>query len=385
VFLVLGKAYLTRLYSVEFVPLILLTAILPLLMQIRLFGHAHLRSNLKTAQIAIPSVLVFFLNLGGSLFLMSCLESELHGRFYGIFLARFATCAYYIYILIRDRLIVFRVDKEIIWKALKFSLPLVPLAVSSWVTRLSDRIIITIYADVAEAGLYDVGYKLSEGIRVFTESVFQVYSPVMISMYTSDKSEFNVKVGKFVTYFIWIMFFAAFYISIFSKELLWFFTAPAYHSVYTLIPVVVFGYFISAQQKYLGSVFSLRQVTYLSTIGYFLQALLNLGLNLAFIPTMGKEAAAWATFFSLAFLTVWCGFWFLRWEKVQFEWYKIIRIFVIGFLTFISYLLVSNLFSYGPITMLLLKAVATVPITVVLSSVWGVVRLDQLRTMFSRR
>lgn len=384
VLLVVGRVFLTKLYSIQFAPLVILTAVSPLLMQISLFGHFHLRNNLDTKKIAIPSVLIFLLNIGFSFFLMSYLKHNVYGRFYGIFISRIVACTYYTFILLRERLIVFRVDKKTLWNALQFSLPLVPLAMSSWVTRLSDRIIITIYTDMTEAGLYDVAYKLSEGIRIFTESIFQVYSPVMISMYTYNKRDFNVNVGKFATYFIWVMFFAAFYVSIFSKELLIIFTAPAYHSAYVLIPIVVFGYFISAQQKYLGSVFSLRKVTYLSTIGYFIQATLNLGFSLVFIPIAGKLAAAWATFVSLTFLTIWCGFWFLKWERVKFEWHKIIKIFVIGILAFGSYFLVSHLFSYGPVTMILLKALATVPLTIGLSLIWNIIRLDQLRDVFSK-
>jgi O-antigen/teichoic acid export membrane protein len=384
ILLIIGKVYLTQLYSIRFFPLAFLTVISPLFIQIHLFGHHHLRNNLETKKIAIPSVLIFVLDAGISLFLMSYLENNIHGRFYGIFLSKLVTCMYYTFFLVKDGLIILQLDRKIIWNALKFSLPLVPLATSSWVTRLSDRIIITYYTDVAEAGLYDVAYKLSEGIRIFTESIFQVYSPVMISMYTCNKREFNIKVGKFATYFIWITFFVAFYVSIFSKELLTIFTAPAYHSAYILIPIVVFAYFISAQQKYLGAVFSLRKVTYLSTIGYFIQASLNLGFSLVFIPIAGKLAAAWVTFVSLTFLTIWCSFWFLKWEKVQFEWNKIIKIFVIGLLDFISYLLVSHLFSYGTVAMILIKVLATVPLAIGLSLIWNIIRFDQIRTVFSK-
>ena len=381
--LIIGRVYLTKLYSIQFFPLALLTGISPLLIQIRLFGHHYLRNNLHTKGIAIPSLLVFFLNVGLSILFMSLLEDNVQGRFYGIFASTVAATLYYTYVLIRASLIGFQLDKRIIRDALKFSLPLVPLALSSWITRLSDRIIITFYSDMGEAGLYDVAYKLSEGIRVFTESVFQVYSPVMVSMYIHNRSQFNIKVGKFTTFFTWVMFFAAFYISVFSKELLSIFASRAYHSAHIMIPIVVFAYFISGHQKYLGAVFSLRKVTYLNTIGSFLQAGLNLGLSLVLIPIAGKVGAAWATFASLTFMTIWSGFWFLKWEAVRFEWGKILKILLIGCLALVSYLLVVRSFSYRPATMILLKALFTAPIAIGLSLAWDVIRFDQLRSVFS--
>ena len=383
ILLVVGKVYLTRLYSIQFFPLIFLTAISPLFMQISIPGKFHLRSNLKTRQIVIPNLLIIFLSTGISLFLMMQLEMGIYGRFIGIFSSNFFACLYFSFFLIKNGLITFRIDKEVIWTSLKFSLPLLPLAMSSWVATLSDRIILTFYVNTAEAGLYDVAYKISQGIRIFTESVFQVYSPVMLSMYTFDKNEFNVKLGRFATYFIWVMFFVAFFASIFSKELLTLFTAPAYHSAYTLIPIIIFGYFISGQSKYLGTVFTLRKVTYLSTVGYFLQALVNLVLNLILIPVMGKVAAAWSTFASLVFLTLWSGFWFLKWENVQFEWGKIVRILITGLVAFVSYLVTMRLFHYGDIVMLILKGVATVPIVVVLSFYFDVIDFKRLKMIFS--
>ena len=381
---IVGYRYIAGAYSVTFFPLIFLTTISPLLIQLSVFGHSFLRNNLKTTVIVMRDLAIFLLSTGISLVLMLGFDLSVTGRFWGIFAGIVITCCFYTWVLAHEGLLSWHIDKQILRESLKFSIPLVPLAMSSWITTLSDRIILTYYTDISEAGLYDVAYRISQGIRVITESVFQVYAPMMVSMYTHDRSQFNKKVGQFATYFVWIMFFAAFYISIFSKEILVLLTAPEYHSSYKLVPVIVFAYFISAQTKYLSSVFSLRKITYLSTIGYILQAIINLALNILLIPHLGKAAAAWSTFASLLFLTCWCGYWFLRLEDVAFEWCKIFKIFVIGAFAFAVYFTATHVFTLSLLPMLFLKLAVTAPPILALTLVTGVINFRDLKGLFYR-
>ncbi|MBT3261228.1 oligosaccharide flippase family protein [bacterium] len=385
ILIIVSKFYLASLYSIKFFPLLFGASIIPLFIQLAAFGSHYLRNNLKIKLIVIPNLVISILTIIVSIFLIIKFDLGVVGRFYGILLGVFLSFIYFTFILIQKKLIIFYLDKKLIIAGLKYSLPLVPLALSSWITQLSDRIILTYYTDFSETGLYDVAYKASLTLRIFTESIFQVYSPMMISMYTHDKEAFRSKLKKFIPQFNWIMLFAAFYLAILSKEIIIILTGSKFHSAYTLVPIIVFAYYISSHQKYFGSIFGLKKKTYLSTVGYFLQALINLTLNIIFIPILGKVAAAWSTFFSLFFLTIWSGFWFFKWESVKIEWNKIIKTFLILIIVYIVYLGINTVFKYTAVPMFFIKLLITAPVILFFTYKFEIINIKGIMGIFNKK
>ena len=208
---------------------------------------------------------------------------------------------------------------------------------------------------------------------------------MMISMYTHDKEAFRSKLKKFIPQFNWIMLFAAFYLAILSKEIIIILTGSKFHSAYTLVPIIVFAYYISSHQKYFGSIFGLKKKTYLSTVGYFLQALINLTLNIIFIPILGKVAAAWSTFFSLFFLTIWSGFWFFKWESVKIEWNKIIKTFLILIIVYIVYLGINTVFKYTAVPMFFIKLLITAPVILFFTYKFEIINIKGIMGIFNKK
>ncbi len=384
ILMIIGNIYLTDIYSIDFYPLVFLTTVIPLLLQLSNFGKQHLRNQVKSSGIVIPDTIIFFISIGLSLFLMIKYKMGVTGRFIGHFSVAFLSFVYFTGVLFKDKLVKFKFDKKVLFKSLKYSLPLLPLAMSSWVTEFSDRILITLYDNLGESGLYDVAYRVSRGMNLFTESIFQVYAPIMTSMYIHSKNEFNEKLGKFITFYSLVIFAAAFFLSILSKELLYFLTEAKYHGAYTLIPVLAFAFFINSQNKYLGSVFGLKKITYLATIGYFLQAVINLVFNIIFIPVIGKSAAAWSTFVSMLFLTLWCGFWFIKLLNVKFELGKLLKIIIIGILSFLSYILLDELLNLKMTWMFIIKALGIGLIFIGLIFLFKLVDIKAIKKIFFR-
>ena len=363
IFIILYSYY--DLSKIIFFPIILMICISPLIQQLGLIGQMFLRNRLETKMIVFPNFLFFIINTILSLYLLYFFEMGYVGRFIGIFTGFSLATIYYIIILIKAKFLVFKINFKIIKKGLIFSLPLIPLALSSWTTLLSDRLIITYYGSSAENGIYDVAYKGALLVRIFGESIFQVFGPMLTSMYTVSIIKFKESLTNFIPIFNWIVLSFAFSISLFAKEIVDLLVEDSFNQAYTLIPIIVFGYYISSHQKYLGSIFGLKEKNYLSTIGYFLAAFINLILNFLFIPILGSVAAAWTTFGSLLFLTLWCGYWFYKFEPIKISWKKIINTYIVFIVTYIVFLsLFPTVSSDSTVLNILIKSMIIFPLLI---------------------
>jgi len=354
------------LLKITYFPLLLMICISPLIQQLGLIGQMLLRNRLEIKRIIFPNFIFFIVNSILSVSLLYFYDLGFIGRFIGIFSGFTLASLYFIIILIRGNLLIFKINFKIIKNALIYSLPLIPLAISSWITLLSDRLIITYYGSATDTGIYDVAYKGALIVRVFTESVFQVFSPMLTSMYTVNIVKYRKSLTDFIPIFNWIIFCFAFIISLCAKEIVELLVDESFNQAYSLIPIIVFGYYISSHQKYLGAIFGLKEKIYLSTIGYFLAAFINLILNFLFIPVFGSSAAAWTTFGSLLFLTLWCGIWFYKLEPIKVNWNKIFNTYVVFFATYIIfYFLFPLISSVSIVVNIFIKFIIIFPLLII--------------------
>lgn len=175
-------------------------------------------------------------------------------------------------------------------KILAYGSPLIGTAFAVWILTTTDRYFLAHYRNIADIGIYAVGFKLASFLGLVSGALQMAWSPYAMDIqYEPNAKKIYAKV--FFIYFV-VNILAVFFISMFSIDLLKVFTQPAYYSAKAVVPflcmsVVFFsGYFIVS----IGiAVTKKAQHTIWITLT---AAAVNIGMNFLLTPAIGAVGAA---------------------------------------------------------------------------------------------
>lgn len=180
---------------------------------------------------------------------------------------------------------------------LSFGVPMIPGLLSSWVTSSSDRYVIGIFLGVTSVGIYSAGYGIGYIISFFTAPLAFVLLPTLSRLYDGNKmTEVKTHLTYSLKYFLMLAIPSVCGLSMLAK--------PLIHSLTTLefvptgslvVPFVAASCLLFGVYVVYSQVFTLIKKTRIIGILWGGVALLNLALNIIFVPRFGILAAAVTT------------------------------------------------------------------------------------------
>lgn len=182
-----------------------------------------------------------------------------------------------------------------------FSIPLIPHALSGIVLSQADRIIISTILTEYETGLYSFGYNIGMILNIFIVAIMRSYGPKGLKiLYRKRESDLINLVKKYFGFILIIAlnitFFAPIAIKLFIKK--------EYYDSIDIIPIVVTSYiFVFIYSTYVLYSFHEKK-TFIISILTIIAAILNIVLNILFIPKYGYKIAAVTTLFCYFILMV---------------------------------------------------------------------------------
>lgn len=189
---------------------------------------------------------------------------------------------------------------------LRFSVPMIPGLLSSWVVHSSDRYVIGFFMGVAPIGIYSAGYGLGGMITFFIAPLGFVLLPVLSKLYDENNiSEVKTHLTYSLKYFLMIAIPSAFGVSILAKSLLRILSTPEFVPTGSMVvPFVaasslLWGIYVVHSQSLV-----LAKRTTPIAILWVTAAALNLGLNIIFVPIIGVLGAAITTLVAYSLVTV---------------------------------------------------------------------------------
>jgi len=230
---------------------------------------------------------------------------------YGIFgavvsllIARIAVDAVMLYIIIRRIGIILPRFSQL-RPYLSFGVPMIPGLLSSWITSSSDRYVIGILIGIAPVGFYSAGYSIGVAISLFTAPLAFVLLPTLSRLYDENRiAEVKIHLTYSLKYFLMLAIPSAFGLSMLAKPLLHILATPEFVSTGSLVvPFIAVSYLLSGVYVVFSQVFVLTGKTRIIGILWSAAAILNLGLNIIFIPRFGVLAAAATTLVSYTLVT----------------------------------------------------------------------------------
>jgi O-antigen/teichoic acid export membrane protein len=187
---------------------------------------------------------------------------------------------------------------EIMTEMLKFSLPLIFAEISGILLNVSDRYMLNFMSTASDVGIYSLGFKVSNTIRVFIySSVMMAVSPLIYQFI--DKPNNKRFYTKIMTYFALGSMAFVLSFSIFSKEIVEFLAKNKdFWNASEVIPILSFSIFFGILKDSSLTGLNITKKSKIIAIVVLFTSVLNIILNYLFIPIWGTKGAAIATLIS---------------------------------------------------------------------------------------
>ncbi|MFS0821477.1 oligosaccharide flippase family protein [Bacillus sp. 1P02SD] len=260
-------------------------------------------------------------------------------------------------------LFIIHFDKKLIKYSLVIGIPLVFNQVAGYVLVFFDRLVINKYYGMNETGIYSFAYNVAMIMEMIIFALNSAWLPIFFKKMNENGIE---SLNPYFKVFSKIIFLSALALISFSSELLMILADDRYNTALSIVPVIILGYVF----KFLYSFFSNVEYFYKKTIALaffsILAGVVNIVLNLIYVPLYGGIGAAYTTLISYVLLFL---LHFLYVDKVLKVKVFRIQILLIPLIQFVIGLLLIDTVS-GIIDNYVLVFVVKIGVIIILASVY---------------
>ncbi len=237
-----------------------------------------------------------------------------------------------IFLFIGFKIIKITFKPTIIKESLKYSLPMIPVFLSSWVLNLSDRIFLERYCSLSDVGIYSLGYKIGGLVLILASAFSLAYEPVFYKLANSDDQlDAKKKLFFYNNSLVIAMLLICFFISFFSKEAITILLDARYIEAYKIVPIIALAYFIAQSAGVMNRSIYQEKKTVVMMIIMISSAMLNIMLNFMLVPKYGVYGAAFSTVLSFTGMFI-VEYWYAKkCYFIDYDWKLIIK----GLLVFV--------------------------------------------------
>ncbi len=195
-------------------------------------------------------------------------------------------------------------SRTLLEQLVRFGAPLLPASLAFWVFELSDRIVLGKLSSLSEVALYTVGIAVTSGLALLVGAVGQAWSPHSLHVYVHRPDEAPAYFGQMFTYILVGFGLVSVVITTFAPELVTLLASHRYHRAAEAVAPLALSFVAYASVQVTAIGMTITKKTQYVLVFAWVAAILNLVLNLAFVPADGMLASAWATFASYLCLTL---------------------------------------------------------------------------------
>jgi len=203
-----------------------------------------------------------------------------------------------------------------------------PAELSLYLLNFADRLIILRVAGAAEVGLYSIAVKFAQGVNVLVRGFQLAWPPLAYSIRDDDEAR-----GVYAAVVTWFSLGCAWFVCgmwLFSRWIVRALAAPRFFDSYEAIGLVSTGVTLYALYMVLLVILGRTGRTELNFPATIAALVVNIGLNLALVPSLGIVGAGIALVASyLVVVALMYGF-TQRLFPVPYEWLRLGRIVVVA-------------------------------------------------------
>lgn len=226
------------------------------------------------------------------------------------------------------------ISMQTLKKLIQYSWPMVPNNLSSWVLRISDRLVITFFWGLEANAVYAAANNIPNIINVAKGVVVMAWQE-NASIAVSDKDVTEYYSKMFSEMYSLIAGITALLIG-FSPMLFELLIKGSYEDAYAQIPILFMGVFYGCVSAFQGGIYVAHKKTINVGITTLIAAIINLVIDLALVNIVGIYAGSISTLVSYFALFVFRLIDVKKFQKMQYSYHHIISISL--FLAVMSFL-----------------------------------------------
>lgn len=296
----------------------------------------------NNAKYTIGSFLTGTITIALNVILIAGLKLGAYGMLYSALIGNIMCIVYVFTSLKLYKKISFKgYNKTVLKEVLKYSVPLIPNAISWWVVNVSDRIIITYFMNVAVNGIYSVANKFS-AVLTTMYSVFNITwtESVAVNFKSKDRDEFfnrilDVTIRFFGALCLGMIAYMPFVFKILINE--------AFAEAYMQIPILIIGAMFNILVSFLGTIYVAKKLTKEIAKISLVTAIINIVINVALINFIGLYAASISTLVAWMVMFIYRYIDCKKYVELKANLKIILPMIGIGIITLISYYLNNSL------------------------------------------
>ncbi|MEG2144598.1 MAG: oligosaccharide flippase family protein, partial [Oscillospiraceae bacterium] len=149
-------------------------------------------------------------------------------------------------------IIPFKINKELRWQMIKYSLPIIPTTMFWWITTASDRFIITMYLGEAANGIYSAAHKLPGLLTIVSAVFYQAWQISAVTESGKGRST-NIFYSKVYSYYITMLFICCSGLIMVCRPITSVWLSQAFYDSWKYIPFLAIAEVFSSLVTFLGS------------------------------------------------------------------------------------------------------------------------------------
>lgn len=246
--------------------------------RVKLFAVDGILSTLTTILFNILFLVVFKFGIVGYMFSIIC--SDILSVIFLMTMARLSR-----FINVRS------LDLSVMRSMLKYAIPLIPNTVLWWITNVSDRYIVSWVWDESYTGLYAAAYKIPS-LVILVSGIFMDAWQISAVTEEEGRNRFYTRITSLYSAFLFVMASGVILFTRFVPHVLF---AEEYYEAWRYIPLLTITVVFTCLVNFLGSIYMVEKKSVRSLLTALLSAVINVVLNLLWIPKYGVNGAAAAT------------------------------------------------------------------------------------------
>lgn len=224
-------------------------------------------------------------------------------------------------------------------EGLKYSMPLLPGAVCYVLLSMSDRLILERNVGIGQLGIYNIAATMAMVLNVVVQSGYKAIEPEMFKRYGTEDYYSFVRRGQGLFFFV--IYSGAMALCLFSQEAFFIMTTKSFHHGYWLVPVLILSVVMTGQNIIYGGVLLSEKRTKVQGGAMVIGSIINICLNLVFVPIWGVYAAATVSAISYIVINLYL------FQKMTFPgksiWRELLLVILIPVIAYIVFFFMNNI------------------------------------------
>lgn len=261
---------------------------------LKLLYSTFVRALEKVKLYAVNGILTTLLTLVFNVIFIAYARMGVTGYLLAIILSDFCSVIFLLFAAKLWRYLSLKKFSSKLMKAmLIYSLPLIPTQLLWLITNSSDSFMVKYFMGAEANGILTAAYKIPNIVSTIYLMFGQAWNMSAITENESeDRSRFYTKVFDMNQSLMYII---AAGVLLFVKPVTMVWIGPAFRESINYAPVLIYATVFTCFATFMGTAYIATKNTVRSLVTSLISGVINVGINLAFIPRIGIYAAAFST------------------------------------------------------------------------------------------